>query len=208
MQQIKKKFLFTVVAVGVLVFTLLPSDRRKHYNGPVRVCGRGRVKLPADGVVLRFEATGSSNVLKNAQKECEHCADALCQAVGAYGAVSQDGCYTTENPAGARYTVTRVLLLRCDLPVDVVSLCSLLSEKGAAAVYAPTYTRKDPTPFQYEALQNAIDDAKAKAAMLDLDLRVCGVHEKEPFYTENAADGTPFLFAESRAEVLFGKPRR
>ncbi len=131
----------------------------------ISVCGVGTVYADADCAELAFSLEGKADGLSQATASLDKRAGALIKTAEKYGTVTTESFFSFTDCDG-KTVAQRCYTVSVGDPSKLGELQDALIKGGASSVGSPIYMLKDKTASESAALTAAVNNAKAKAALL------------------------------------------
>lgn len=132
------------------------------------VVGRARFEAEADSVQLFVSVEAAGGDMAEALRRSEQLAAAAKEAFAPYGSAAETDVCAFPAP-GTGYTAVRSLCLTAERPKEIEAARAALAEAGVTHFGGVFYRCKDEAALRRQALQQAAEDARAKAEALGLD---------------------------------------
>ena len=132
------------------------------------VTGRARIEAEADSVQLYVSVEAAGGDMAEALRRSEQLASAAKEAFAPYGSASETDVCAFPAP-GTGYTAVRSLCLTAERAAEVEAAREALAGAGVTHFGGVSYRSKDEAALRRQALQQAAEDARAKAEALGLD---------------------------------------
>ncbi len=132
------------------------------------VTGRARIEAEADSVQLYVSVEAAGGDMAEALRRSEQLASAAKEAFAPYGSAAETDVCAFPAP-GTGYTAVRSLCLTAERAAEVEAAREALAGAGVTHFGGVSYRSKDEAALRRQALQQAAEDARAKAEALGLD---------------------------------------
>ena len=132
------------------------------------VTGRARIEAEADSVQLYVSVEAAGGDMAEALRRSEQLALAAKEAFAPYGSAAETDVCAFPAP-GTGYTAVRSLCLTAERAAEVEAAREALAGAGVTHFGGVSYRSKDEAALRRQTLQQAAEDARAKAEALGLD---------------------------------------
>ena len=207
----KKKFwiVLSLVILLVSIITISGCDNRPRIAGSfnsqsygISVSGQGKVTAVPDLAVLSLGVQAQANTVAQAQNQANTSMNAVLNAVKAAGVADKDiqtSQYSvqqlvTYNNNGQQtvigYQVVNSVTVKVHTVANIGSIIDAAAQAGGdnTRVNSVSFTINDPTPYEMQARDLAVADAKDKATQL---AKQAGVRLGRVFYISESGGFNP-----------------
>lgn len=162
----KKRIIFTFVTILVVCsFCLLPIKAEEITKGSIN--GYGKVEANADTAMISFSIDSTGSNRNEANSLLEKTITEIKTALKDYGSIYSEGYYSYPTLDG-KTTSTQNLTIKTEKIKSIDKINKILKDKGATSICPPCYSVKNTSEWEQKALNEAITDAKARAASIGI----------------------------------------
>lgn len=166
----KKKFLLSLAVLAMIVvfagsFLCVSADTQIG-NANLIVTGTASVEAKADICTFSGSIRTVANDMNSAESKCEEIAAKVRDVFSEYGTVTE--CHSDVSPMYGQngYTASKYFSFETEKTDSLPQIRGKLAQAGLNCIEGTAYSCKDDSEYRIQALQQAIADAKEKAAAL------------------------------------------
>lgn len=196
-----------LVCIGVGTVSAYAAETAQIGDALLSVNGTATVRTEADECTFGGTIECVGNDMKSAEENCAEICKKIYEAFKPYGSVRENHSSAYPSYGSAGYTASRYLTFRTERTEKLSEIREALAKAGIACLEGVTYLCKDDSQLRLNALQQAIENARAKAAALGATGEIVRVEETSCYPSGcGGEDGTVGFVANVR--VLFAhKPK-